>query len=518
MNDISAMNIPLLNNVLKLQNENRSSNPSPMNDSIIKKYAPFIRDHPELLEKFSDISKDLIKMGFSPNLINNLFLIKRFQNLEDAVELLSLINGLWNHEYLEGDRFICFICDSPEHEHIKAKTLFQPQKTDPNIIRRMQSKLEKNVSVEKIVNSEEECIIKINVKDCPICFAEIDEKLKYTFKCQHEFCRDCIVNYVDEEINNARIEMKCPWKDCKEMINDEEIKAFASEKQISKLKKFRARREHSSDPNLVTCPIADCEGYARKYNLIEVTNSVSGRRSISKIKYTCSNHHNFCGKCNKVWHGNESCEDDKEILDYATDSGRMLKKCVKCKVWTEKNEGCNHMHCRICETDWCWLCEELCKPDHYRIANTPCYGRQFNEYDPDFEYYELLIDQTSFLKSLMFFFIFSFLIINGSIRNVLNPPGDRAAIQRPSKFVVWIILLCILAFILIFLVITNGIILIYMFLNLGKLQTVRNNFCKMLCVFAFLVTFLIFYPFGVTFACIWFTICMIYSVIKLIQL
>ena len=74
MNDFSNMNIPLLNNVFKRQNQLRSSNPTPLNDKITRANAQFLREHPELLENFNDISKELIKMGFSPNLINNLFL------------------------------------------------------------------------------------------------------------------------------------------------------------------------------------------------------------------------------------------------------------------------------------------------------------------------------------------------------------------------------------------------------------------------------------------------------------
>jgi len=121
------MNIPLINNVLKRQNENRPSNPSLFNDNIIKINSQFIRENRKLIEKFNDISIELIKMGFSPNLINNMFLIKRFQTLEEALELLSIKNGLWNHEYIEGDGFICFICGAQEKLHIKPKEIKPPK-------------------------------------------------------------------------------------------------------------------------------------------------------------------------------------------------------------------------------------------------------------------------------------------------------------------------------------------------------------------------------------------------------
>jgi len=510
------MNIPLINNVLKRQNENRPSNTTLINDNIIKMNSQFIRDNRKLIEKFNDISIELIKMGFSPNLINNLFLIKRFQTLEEALELLSIKNGLWNHEYIEGDGFICFICGAQENLHIKPKVI-KPQHIDPKILKKIHNS--ERISIEIKEKIQEDSIVNFKSKECPICFSEIIDINIFILGCYHTFCKDCIINYIEEEINNARVDIKCPWKDCSEKFTDTKIKTLVNEKLFNKLKKFRERKQNGNDKNLISCPILDCEGYAKKQPQdLERNSFISGRRSINQIKYTCTNKHNFCGKCNKVWHGKESCEDDREIIDFATTSGKMLKKCIKCKVWTEKNEGCNHMHCKICETDWCWLCEEMCNPDHYRIPNTPCYGRQFNEFDPDFEYYELLIDQNNLLNTIFFFFIFSFLVINGSIRNVLNPNQVREdEMQRPSKFVVFIILICILTFGIIFLILTNGILAVYMFQNLGRLQTVRNNFSKFICVGTFFFILLIFYPFGIVLGCFWFIVCLFYSIVKLIR-
>jgi len=55
------------------------------------------------------------------------------------------------------------------------------------------------------------------------------------------------------------------------------------------------------------------------------------------------------------------------------------KKCPKCGVATEKNQGCNHMTCYVCKTGWCWLCgEEIgnqTMPDHYKEGK--CKGKQF---------------------------------------------------------------------------------------------------------------------------------------------
>ena len=47
------------------------------------------------------------------------------------------------------------------------------------------------------------------------------------------------------------------------------------------------------------------------------------------------------------------------------------KKCPKCKVDTQKASGCNHMTCRECRTDWCWICGRRFRSTdwHYNMFN-----------------------------------------------------------------------------------------------------------------------------------------------------
>ena len=48
-------------------------------------------------------------------------------------------------------------------------------------------------------------------------------------------------------------------------------------------------------------------------------------------------------------------------------------------MYTEKNEGCNHMTCASCKYQWCWLCEGKYIYGHYDSGK--CKGLQFIKAD-----------------------------------------------------------------------------------------------------------------------------------------
>ncbi|XP_023818842.1 E3 ubiquitin-protein ligase parkin [Oryzias latipes] len=85
----------------------------------------------------------------------------------------------------------------------------------------------------------------------------------------------------------------------------------------------------------------------------------------------------FCRECREAYHQGEcrACQappmGDVEqgfvVDEEASRRGRweqasqrliqeMTKPCPNCSVPVERNGGCMHMHCALCQADWCWLC------------------------------------------------------------------------------------------------------------------------------------------------------------------
>jgi hypothetical protein len=61
----------------------------------------------------------------------------------------------------------------------------------------------------------------------------------------------------------------------------------------------------------------------------------------------------FCLKCHLSSHAGDCEAPDEAIQEYIL---KNTRQCPGCRINIEKSEGCNHMHCTQCNTDFCWLC------------------------------------------------------------------------------------------------------------------------------------------------------------------
>ena len=111
--------------------------------------------------------------------------------------------------------------------------------------------------------------------------------------------------------------------------------------------------------NLKWCPAPNCE-YAIECGI--------KKKDLSRIVPTvaCSCKHRFCfgctlsdhqpAPCSLVKQWIKKCEDDSETANWISAN---TKECPKCSSTIEKNGGCNHMTCRKCKHEFCWMCMGL---------------------------------------------------------------------------------------------------------------------------------------------------------------
>ena len=304
----------------------------------------------------------LEEMGFSGIFIRKVYAFLKPQSLEQAINYMTKENGVYNHNFRTGKRTsknLCFICGEDERYHFD----YIPQNDEEincneDCDNLMNSQITKNG--EKI-NEEKECLICIEKYDN----SKKERKKIINKNCNHSYCYTCWLHYIQDQIENANVaKITCPNYDCKCNLNEDFIMELIKDdkKLIEKYNKFKLRLEIINDKNKKFCPHLGCDTYAERKNKKE-----------KQVK--CQNGHKFCFKCLKNWHGDSDCDLELEKDFQIWKKGKIIKQCPNCKIWTEKNEGCNHMTCVECKYQWCWLCSGKYTSDHYYKGK--CNGLQF---------------------------------------------------------------------------------------------------------------------------------------------
>lgn len=115
----------------------------------------------------------------------------------------------------------------------------------------------------------------------------------------------------------------------------------------------------------VWCPAPDCPAIVsiEKSELARsVDFNVSNNLSLIPV-VSCFKSHEFCFQCRfenhlpcpcwlaKNWI--KKCSDDSETIHWLQAN---TQTCPACSAVIEKNGGCNHMTCRKCKHEFCWIC------------------------------------------------------------------------------------------------------------------------------------------------------------------
>ena len=209
---------------------------------------------------------------------------------------------------------------------------------------------------------------------CHICMENADEQTAFSMSnCKegHKFCSNCIEGYLSNVIQEGSVDkIACPLLgdgECGGYAGEDEIKSIVSKDLVYRYIRLREMR---SDQNARECP---------KCGKIQIGDP-------SHPAMVCAD-----TNCQVVFcffhsdaHPDETCEEyRRRTIKNEKSTQRYLKHhskpCPKCKISTQKSGGCNHMTCRSCQQDWCWLCGRVYTPNHYDLNNPEgCPGQQFS--------------------------------------------------------------------------------------------------------------------------------------------
>ena len=305
----------------------------------------------------------LNNMGFDKKMINKVYILLRPENIERAIDYMTEINGIYQHDFIPStnpnEKLLCFICKKPNKNHLDYIPDDSLIDVDLN-----NNHINNNIIIGvKNIDNEDDLY-----DECEVCYEKIEDKELNKIPCGHLFCTQCWFNYLKTLITEAKVEkIKCMNHECDENISEEYILKYISQDKnlIDKYKKFKKRMEIFKDENKKLCPKPDCDSFLQKSK---------------ESKYVkCEYGHKYCFDCLRPPHGKDSCDNNLEKQLVKWTKGKRVKRWPRCKIYTEKNEGCNHMTCVSCKYQWCWLCEGEYKYGHY--GSGKCQGQQFTKAD-----------------------------------------------------------------------------------------------------------------------------------------
>ncbi|XP_022593534.1 probable E3 ubiquitin-protein ligase RNF217 [Seriola dumerili] len=191
------------------------------------------------------------------------------------------------------------------------------------------------------------------IQSCRVCLE--DKTIAPLPCCRKAVCDECLKLYVSSQVRVAKPYISCPITECSGNLEEGVVISHLANEDVAKYRYFLELNQLDSS----TKPCPQCSQFTslKKHN---------PNHSEHKYKIQCSNcQFVWCFKCHAPWHNGLKCRDyrkgDKLLRTWASvieHGQRNAQKCPQCKIHIQRTEGCDHMTCTQCNTNFCYRCGE----------------------------------------------------------------------------------------------------------------------------------------------------------------
>lgn len=186
---------------------------------------------------------------------------------------------------------------------------------------------------------------------CPICADEALPSEMVGLGCNHLVCKTCWGCYLNGKIGEGPscVRTNCPMFKCSQIVPCSVFNNVCAPVEKDKFRVFMTRNFIEFSKSFKWCPSAGCEKVAIASAGVTTVRCDCG----AAFCFKCGEESHEPVQCSYLTEWSEKCSNESETANWIL---AHTKKCVKCNARIEKNQGCNHMTCKICKYDFCWIC------------------------------------------------------------------------------------------------------------------------------------------------------------------
>ena len=190
--------------------------------------------------------------------------------------------------------------------------------------------------------------------------------LQMPCNAKHAICPDALMDYAWSEIRDKKTEVKCPLCDVEWPFDVIKRYGGATTTELDQLQLGMSHNYCAKSNDVNQCP--KCQSYCMR-----------AQTNVNSVRcFICSKKPNsdfyFCWFCLRDWKsslssstcGNANCGDAEKLaqlqscgkvkVDFINIEILKLRACPKCGTIIELTSGCKHMTCKVCNTDFCFVC------------------------------------------------------------------------------------------------------------------------------------------------------------------
>lgn len=188
--------------------------------------------------------------------------------------------------------------------------------------------------------------------------------------CGHTFCNSCWRAHLKTQIDLGQTKLRCPGHGCSTTVDDVTLMSLTP----SLYGRHMAKRVDTLleiSPKWKWCPADQCKLVVKATILRDsrVCGTEDGG-SVQPMPVACVCGTTWCFKCQEDAHWPATCEEAQVFRKRHERYAKMVKNnqeerlitsvevknCPFCNYPIQKGPGCNHMHCGLCDKEFCWYC------------------------------------------------------------------------------------------------------------------------------------------------------------------